>query len=153
MWKAFEEMEVLGWVSGKRPKMIAVQSSGSAPLGSGPLDELILDIIRQSGGLTLGLEDAKTLASLRDWARHEGILLSHDGAGATAAYDQLIANGWLSREEKVVIFNTGAGLNYADVIAAATQLETPSTTNDVERDHRGKALPSRYRVGGIITPQ
>jgi threonine synthase len=153
MWKAFEEMEVLGWVSGKRPKMIAVQSSGSALLGSGPLDELILDIIHQSGGLALDLEDGKILASLRDWARHEGILLSRDGAGATAAYDQLIASGWLSPEEKVVIFNTGAGLNYADVIAAATQLETPSTSNDVERDHRGVPLPSRYRVGGIITPQ
>jgi threonine synthase len=137
MWKAFEEMEALGWVSGKRPKMIAVQFSESAPG-----DELTLDIVRQSGGLAMDLEDGQILASLRDWARHEGLLLSPEGAAATAAYDQLIASGWLSREEKVVIFNTGAGLKRANLAA-----------KDVERDHRGVALPSRYRVGGIITPQ
>jgi threonine synthase len=148
MWKAFEEMEALGWVSGKRPKMIAVQSSGSAPG-----DELILDIIRQSGGLAVELEDGQILASLRDWARHEGLLLFPEGPAATAAYDHLIASGWLSCEEKVVIFNTGAGLKPADVIAAAIQPESPAAAKDVERDHRGVALPSRYRVGGIITPQ
>jgi threonine synthase len=139
MWKAFEEMEALGWVTGKRPKMMTVQSSDGAPV-----NELILDVVRQSGGIAVELEDGQILASLRDWARHEGLLLSPEGAAATAAYDHLIDSGELSRAEKVVIFNTGAGVTPADVIAAA---------KDVERDHRGIALPSRYRVGGIITPQ
>jgi threonine synthase len=147
IWKAFEEMEALGWVNGEKPKMIAVQ-----PPGNAPVDELILDIMSQSGGLALALEDGQILASQRDWARHEGLLLSPEGAAATAAYDHLIASGGLSPEEKVVIFNTGAGSRYAD-IAATTQLEPPAAAKDVERDHRGMALPSRYRVGGIITPQ
>jgi len=136
----------LGWVSGKRPKMFAVQSSGSAPL-----DELALGIVRQSGGLALNLEDGQILASLLDWARHEALLLSPEGAAAAAAYGHLIASGGLAPEEKVVIVNTGAGLKYADVIAAAMQLE--SAPDARERDHRGVALPSRSRVGGIITPQ
>jgi threonine synthase len=143
IWKAFEEMEALGWVSGKRPKMIALQSIGNAPTNE-LLDELISDIIRQSGGLALSLEDGQIQSSLRDWARHEGLLLSREGGAATAAYDHLVASGGLSPQEKVVILNTGAGLVPADVIVAG---------KDVERDHRGVALPSRYRVGGIITPQ
>jgi threonine synthase len=146
-WKAFEEMEALGWVSGKRPRMIAVQASGSAhanELG----DELILSIVHQSGGLTLDFEEGQIRTSLLDWARQEGLILSPEGAAATAAYDHLIAGGRLSSEEKVVIFDNGAGGKSADVIAAAIQ--SPS---GVERDHRGVTLPSRYRVGGIITPQ
>jgi threonine synthase len=139
IWKAFEEMEALGWVNGKRPKMIAVQPPGSSPPHA-VIDELIFDIVRQSGGLALDIEDGQILASLRDWARHEGLLLCHEGAAATAAYDHLIASGRLSPEEKVVMFNPGAGLK-------------PAVAKDVERDHRGVALPSRYRVGGIITPQ
>jgi threonine synthase len=90
------------------------------------------------------LEDGQIQSSLRDWARHEGLLLSHEGGAATAAYGHLVTSGEISPEEKVVIFNTGAGLNPADMNVAA---------NDVERDHRGVALPSRYRVGGIISPQ
>ena len=91
----------------------------------------------------------KYMASQLDWARHEGLLLSPEGAAATAAYDHLIESGSLSPEEKVVSFNTGAGRKYADVIAAAIQI--PFAT--IEKDHRGVTLPSRYRVGGIITPQ
>jgi threonine synthase len=153
MWKAFEEMEALGWISGKRPKMIAVQSSGCAPLGTAPLNELIADIVRKSGGLALDVEDGQIRASRLDWARHEGLLLSPEGAAATAAYDHLVASGGLFPEEKVVIFNTGAGHKYTDMIAATVQLQSPPVAKDAERDHRGVALPSRYRVGGIITPQ
>jgi len=152
MWKAFEEMEALGWVSGKRPKMIEVRSSLSAPAEE-LIDQLILDIVRQSSGLALDLEGEQILASQIDWARHEGLLLSSEGAATTAAYDHLIESGGLSPEEKVVIFNTGAGLKPTDVIAPATRLESPAAAKDVERDHRGVVLPSRYRVGGIITPQ
>jgi threonine synthase len=143
MWKAFEEMEALGWVSGKRPRMIAVQSPGGAPM-----DELMLDVFRKSGGRTLDLEDGQIQASLLDWARQEGLLLSPEGAAATAAYEHLIASARLSPEEKVVVFDTGARGKCADLIAAAIQ--SPS---GAEKDHRGVTLPSKYRVGGIITPQ
>jgi threonine synthase len=187
MWKAFEEMEELGWVESrgtmKRPKMIAVQASGCAPVAKAfrqgeatsqmwpnaatfasglrvpkPYgDGLILDIVRQSGGLVLDFDDGQILTSLLDWARHEGLFLSPEGAAATAAYDHLIGSGWLSPADKVVIFNTGAGLKYADVIAAAMNLALPtpghSGGEEAEKDHRGMTLPARHRAGGIITPQ
>jgi threonine synthase len=145
MWKAFEEMEELGWIAAGsgRPKMIAVQSSGCAPvvrafdagqsaslmwdnaetLAAGlrvpkPYgDFIILDIVRKSGGTCIALSDEKIFASLIEWARNEGILLSPEGAAATAAYDALIANGFLKSSDRCVIFNTGAGIKYADVIA------------------------------------
>ncbi len=169
MWKAFEEMEQLGWVSGKRPKMIAIQSSGCAPVSKAykeganasqmfenaatfaaglrvpkPYgDYIILDIVRQSGGTVVDLPDEKTLASLLDWSRNEGILLSPEGASATAAYDHLIETGFLKPSDKVVIFNTGAGLKYVDMIAEAMKLARPNTATP----------PKRTPVGGIITPQ
>jgi threonine synthase len=177
MWKAFEEMEALGWVSGRRPKMIAVQASGCAPVAKAyrqgetvsqmwpqaatfasglrvpkPYgDSLILDIVRQSGGIAVDYDDQRILASLLDWSRHEGLFLSPEGAAATAAYDELIASGWLSPDDKVILFNTGAGLKYADLTAAAMGLVFPPPT--AETDHRGLQLPARHKAGGIITPQ
>ncbi|UWZ84992.1 threonine synthase [Occallatibacter riparius] len=144
MWKAFLEMEELGWVSGRRPKMIAVQAAGCAPVvrafqqgqaasqmwqdahtaASGlrvpkPYgDYIILDIVRQSGGTAVALSDDTIFASLKDWASHEGLLLSPEGAAATAAYDHLIRTGFLSPDETVVLFNTGTGNKYTDVIGA-----------------------------------
>ncbi len=142
MWKAFEEMEELGWVSGKRPKMIAIQADGCAPIvrsfergetastmwqdahtaASGlrvpkPYgDYLILDILRQSGGTAVAVSDDQIFASLKDWASHEGLLLSPEGAAATAACDILLSNGFLTREDRIVLFNTGSGNKYTDVI-------------------------------------
>jgi threonine synthase len=171
MWKAFEEMEQLGWVSGKqplkRPKMIAIQSTGCAPVArafregaaastmfenaatfaSGlrvpkPYgDAIILEIVRASGGMVVAYPDAEILRSLLDWSRHEGLLLSPEGAAATAAYDDLLATGFLSPDDRCVLFNTGAGLKYVDTVAEAMGLRLP-----------GK-LPQRMPVGGIITPQ
>jgi threonine synthase len=150
MWKAFEELEQLGWVKpGKRPRMIAVQASGCSPVtrafdegadasqmwqnahtfASGlrvpkPYgDSIMLEILRASGGIALSVTDEDILASILDWARNEGIFLSPEGAAATAAYDQLLANGFLRPEDKVVLFNTGAGLKYTDVTAAAMGVE------------------------------
>ncbi|HET7347654.1 MAG TPA: threonine synthase [Acidobacteriaceae bacterium] len=169
MWKAFEEMEELGWVSGRRPKMIAVQASGCAPVSRAwkegataskafenaatfaaglrvpkPYgDALILEIVRESGGTVIDLPDEEILASLLDWARHEGLFLCPEGATATAAYDRLIQSGFLKPEEKVVLFNTGSGLKYIDAIADAMHLKRPAT----------KQYPRRTPVGGIITPQ
>ncbi len=153
MWKAFEEMEELGWVRpGKRPKMIAVQSTGCAPVAraydaganvstmwqdaatfaSGlrvpkPYgDTIILDIVRASAGLAMAVSDEEILASILDWARNEGIFLSPEGASVTAAYDKLLANGYLKPSDRVVLFNTGAGLKYTDVTAEAMGLKRPT---------------------------
>ena len=138
MWKAFEEMEQLGWIEkgSKRPKMYALQASGCAPVAKAfeegkPASEffqnaatfaaglrvpkpygdaIILDIVRQSGGSALAFTDEQILASILDYAKHEGIFLSPEGAAATAAYDALLATGDLKPTDKVVLFNTGAGL-------------------------------------------
>ena len=167
MWKAFEEMEQLGWVSGKRPKMYALQSSGCAPIAKAfaehkpaseffqnaqtfaaglrvpkpYADTIILDIVRESGGAAIAHPDSEILSSILDWAKHEGIFLSPEGAAATAAYDQLIATGDLKPTDRVVLFNTGAGLKYSDMVAEAMHLRRPGT------------LPTSLPVGGIITPQ
>ena len=161
MWKAFDEMEELGWVaSGKRPRMIAVQSSGCAPVVKAfdegkatsamwqnahtfaaglrvpkPYgDAIILDIVRASGGLAIAVTDAQILASILDWARNEGIFLSPEGASVTAAYDQLLANGFLKPSDRVVLFNTGAGLKYTDVIADAMKLQRPMNSGKTRED-------------------
>jgi threonine synthase len=153
MWKAFEEMETLGWVrAGKRPKMIAVQSSGCAPVARAfeagakvstmwqdaatfaaglrvpkPYgDAIILDIVRASGGVAMAVTDDEILASILDWARNEGIFLSPEGASVTAAYDNLLANGYLKPADRVVLFNTGAGLKYTDMTAEAMKLSRPA---------------------------
>ncbi|NYF53265.1 threonine synthase [Tunturiibacter gelidoferens] len=173
MWKAFDEMEQLGWVEkgSKRPKMYALQASGCAPVAKAfaenkpasdffenaatfaaglrvpkPYgDAIILDIVRQSGGASLAFSDEQILASILDWAKHEGIFLSPEGAAATAAYDALLATGDLKATDKVVLFNTGAGLKYTDMTAEAMHLKRPSE----KKAH----LPSSMPVGGIITPQ
>jgi len=168
MWKAFEEMEALGWIApgSKRPKMYALQSTGCAPIASAfdqhkPVseffqnastfaaglrvpkpygDSIILDIVRESGGKAIATTDEEILASILDYAKHEGLFLSPEGAAATAAYDQLIAAGELKTSDRVVLFNTGAGLKYTDMTADAMHLRRPGT------------LPTSLPVGGIITP-
>jgi threonine synthase len=148
MWKAFEEMEQLGWVSGKRPRMYALQATGCAPVARAfeegkaaseffqdartfaaglrvpkPYgDAIILEIVRSSGGSVVASDDDAILASILDWAKHEGIFLSPEGAAATAAYDTLLARGEIKKGESVVLFNTGAGLKYADMTADAMKL-------------------------------
>src|SRR5580658_2491532 len=153
MWKAFQELEDLGWVkAGRRPKMIAVQAAGCAPVvrafdehaatcqvwhnaatfASGlrvprPYgDAIILDILRESAGVAIAVSDDEILASIRDWAANEGLFLSPEGASVMAAYDRLIANGFLKPTDRAVLFNTGAGLKYTDVIAEAMHLARPA---------------------------
>jgi threonine synthase len=153
MWKAFEEMEELGWVEkgSKRPKMYALQAAGCAPITTAfeahkdvseffqnaatfaaglrvpkPYgDAIILEILAASGGKAVSATDDAILASILDWAKNEGLFLSPEGAAATAAYDQLVASGELKITDKVVLFNTGAGLKYTDMTAEAMHLKRP----------------------------
>lgn len=85
-------------------------------------DSIMLEILRESGGVAVALPDDQILASLKDWARHEGIFLSPEGAAATAAYGHLLATGFLTPKDRVVLFNTGGGLKYTDVMAEALGL-------------------------------
>jgi threonine synthase len=88
-------------------------------------DSIMLEILRESGGVALALPDEQILGSLVDWAQHEGIFLSPEGAAATAAYDYLLATGFLKSTDRVVLFNTGGGLKYTDVTAEAMGLKRP----------------------------
>jgi threonine synthase len=149
MWKAFDELEEIGWIKpGKRPRMISVQSSGCAPMvkafheGSKVSqmwqnaatiaaglrvpkpygDAIMLEILKASNGLAQSVTDAEIVASIRDWASNEGVYLSPEGASVTAAYDKLLADGTLKPTDRVVIFNTGSGLKYTEVIAEALNI-------------------------------
>jgi len=138
MWKAFEELEALGWIGKKRPKMIAVQATGCAPivkafeegLEHAPLwpnahtiasgirvpvavgDFLILRAVRQSGGYAIAVEDEAIEAPRSEIARKEGLLLCPEGAATYAALKRSLAEGRISRDERVVLYNCGAGLKY-----------------------------------------
>jgi threonine synthase len=173
MWKAFDELEQLGWLESgsKRPKMIAIQAEGCAPIpkafeegksvseawknastfASGLRvpkaygDYLILDIVRRSGGTAIAISDHEMLESMLEWARNEGIFLCPEGAAATAAYDQLLASGFLKASDEVVIFNTGTGLKYIDVVAQAMGIKR-------EVNGAGSGMPAERKIGGIIGP-
>lgn len=136
MWKAFAELEALGWIDAQRPKMIVVQAEGCAPLvrafhagseaaepwqGAETLagglrvpaalgDFLILRAVRESGGTALTVSDAEMLAAARLLAATEGIFAGLEGAAPLAAYRKLLAAGTLKPEDEVVLFNTGSGL-------------------------------------------
>jgi threonine synthase len=164
MWKAFAEMEQLGWIGSDRPQMVAVQSAGCAPIPKAwdegkPSSEmwqnaatlaaglrvpkaygdyLILDILRKSGGVAVSVSDEEIMDALRRWARVEGIFAAPEGAAALAAYRKLRANGFFGPEDKVVLFNTGNGLKYLDVIQP--QKKRPATP------------PASRAIGGIIGP-
>jgi threonine synthase len=152
MWKAFDEMEQLGWLkktaSYKRPKMIAVQASGCAPVVKAwnehkPVaemwqdaqtsaaglrvpkpyaDYIILDILKQSGGTAIAVSDAQIFQAVQEWASREGIFASPEGAASLAAYKILLEQKFLKSTDKVVLFNTGSGLKYIDVIAQALKI-------------------------------
>jgi len=140
MWKAFDEMEALGWIGGKRPKMIAVQAEGCQPVvrayeegqqrsqfwenahtvASGlrvpkPLgDFLILEAVRKSGGTAIAVSDDQLIEAGIQLASDEGIFVAPEGAACVAALDKLLARGFLKKDERTVIYNTGAGLKYLE---------------------------------------
>ena len=141
MWKAFEEMEALGWLQGaKRPRMVAVQADGCAPvvkafesgaafcdfwtnahtLASGLrvpksfADALILEDLRESHGIAVAVSDASILEAQSKLGRMEGIFPAPEGAATLAALEILIEQKWIHPEERIVLFNTGSGLKYLD---------------------------------------
>lgn len=139
MWKAFQEMETLGWLNKtKRPRMVSVQAAGCAPvvkafqakadfcdfwtnaqtIASGLrvpksfADHLIMRDIYESDGTAVAVSDEAILESQAQLARLEGIFAAPEGAATLAALKELIAQGWVQAEEKIVLFNTGSGLKY-----------------------------------------
>ena len=144
MWKAFNEMEELGWIGPERPKMIAVQVEGCQPVvrayqqgtersefwqnahtvASGlrvpkPLgDFLVLDAVRKSGGTAIAVSDDDMMQAGVKLATEEGIFVAPEGAACMAALDQLVANGTLDPASRMVIYNTGSGLKYLEAYSA-----------------------------------
>lgn len=138
MWKAFDEMEELGWIGPQRPRMVAVQAEGCAPIvhafhqgwesappweGAATIadglrvpvavgDFLMLRILRASGGTAVAIPDQEMLEAVRLMGRTQGILPCPEGAATLAAFLRLRRQGWIAPGERVVLFNTGSGLKY-----------------------------------------
>lgn len=164
MWKAFEEMEALGWIGPKRPKMIVVQAEGCAPVvrafekgerraefwqnaatvSSGlrvpkPLgDFLILDAVRASQGTCVAVSDRASLEAGVAASRLDGVFPAPEGAACFAAVARLIREGFLGADEKVVIYNTGTGLKYLE---AYSTLYPRISSSEADK------------LGGLITPR
>jgi threonine synthase len=145
MWKAFEEMEQLGWIGSKRPRMVSVQAAGCAPIvkaftegketaepwpqaktvASGlrvpqaVADFLMLRALRESNGTALSVSDDEMLAEISRVGRAEGVFFCPEGAACIAALRHLIEQKWIKATEKVLIFNTASGLKYLDVLQPA----------------------------------
>ena len=144
MWKAFEEMEKLGWIGGRRPKMIAVQAEGCQPVvrafeeneprsrfyenahtvAAGlrvpkPLgDFLVLEAVRQSGGTAIAVSDDALMEAGVRLAADEGIYAAPEGAACVAALEKLLASGFLKPSDRIVLYNTGSGLKYPEAYSA-----------------------------------
>lgn len=138
MWKAFNEMEALGWIGSERPRLVSVQSEGCAPIvrafeegadSARPWehadtiaagirvpqclgDFLILDAIRETRGTAIAVPDKEILACQKYMARKEGIIAAPEGAATVAALEEALRRGDVEKGEKVLLFNTGSGLKY-----------------------------------------
>ena len=144
MWKAFEEMEAIGWKApGRRPKMVSVQAEGCAPIvrafeqgaerselfpnartvadglrvPKAIGDFLVLRAVRESGGTALSVSDRDMVADMRELGAREGISAAPEGGAALTALKQLLRRGEVKSTDTVVLFNTGGALKYLDVIA------------------------------------
>lgn len=143
MWKAFNEMEQMGWIGSKRPRMVTVQSSGCAPIvtafekgerfadmfpnaatvASGLRvpkaigDFLILDAIRASGGTAVAVDDSELIAAVDEIGAAEGLFVAPEGGACLPALRLLMSRGFVSPEETVVIFNTGSGIKYLEALS------------------------------------
>jgi threonine synthase len=138
MWKGFEELEALGVIGSERPRMVAVQAAGCAPMvrawetGSRHADRwedahtvasgirvpaaigdfLILDAVRASDGFAIAVEDDHILSAQRRAAGDDGLLLCPEGAAALAGWEAAIDRGLVDRDDRAVVFNCGNGLKY-----------------------------------------
>ena len=164
MWKAFEEMERLGWIGSRRPKMVAVQAEGCQPVvrafdeqetrsrfwegahtvAAGlrvpkPLgDFLVLEAVRKSGGTAIAVSDAEMLDAGARLASEEGIFAAPEGAACVTACEKLLASGFLKSSDRIVLYNTGTGLKYGE--AYATRFPRA-------------AAGEQDKLGGLITPR
>lgn len=143
MWKAFAEMEAIGWLaSGQRPKMVSVQTEGCAPIirafhngaeTAGTWDHahtvadglrvpraiadfLILRTIRESGGTAVAVSDAQMVDDMKAIGSYEGVSAAPEGAASLSAIRQLVADGRIKKHDSVVLFNTGGALKYLDLL-------------------------------------
>lgn len=140
MWKAFDEMEKMGWISAKRPRMISVQAEGCAPIvqafhqnldhgadianahtvASGLRvpkavgDFIMLDILRKSGGTAVAVSDEELVTDAREIGANEGIFAAPEGGALLSALKKLLKSGEVDKEEKIVLFNTGSGIKYLE---------------------------------------
>jgi threonine synthase len=147
MCKAFDEMQEMGWIGAERPRMVAVQAEGCAPIAKaweaqrdaaeffpnaatiasglrvpGPLgDRLMLRMLRQTKGTALTVSDAEMLQAGRELAALEGIFAAPEGAATVIGARKLAASGWIKPEDTVVLFNTGTGYKYAEAWQRALQ--------------------------------
>ncbi len=163
MWKAFHEMQELGWIGSERPKMIVVQAEGCRPVvrafeqGAGqaefwqnaatvasglrvpkPLgDFLILQAVRASGGTCVAVTDEELLNAGQLLAQTEGIFAAPEGAACIAALERLLRRGFLDKNEKIVIYNTGSGLKYLEIYGARFRREDAA----------------ELRLGGLVLPR
>ncbi|HRF59675.1 MAG TPA: threonine synthase [Fimbriimonadaceae bacterium] len=142
MAKAFDEMQRMGWIGAARPRMISVQAEGCAPIATAfhagerfatefanaqtvasglrvPRaigDFIMLDLIRATGGTALTISDAEMVAAAKEMSRTTGVLASPEGGATLAAARRLLATGFLSPDETVVLFNTGSGVKYLEAL-------------------------------------
>ena len=140
MWKAFDEMEQMGWIGSKRPRMVTVQASGCAPIvtafeaGKRFADEfpnaattasglrvpkaigdfLILDAIRESGGTAIAVTDDELIDATKVIGAAEGLFCAPEGAACLPALEKLIDSGAIKKSDRVVLFNTGSGVKYME---------------------------------------
>jgi threonine synthase len=167
MWKAFAEMEELGWVPpGKRPKMICCQTSSNAPIlkalledsrgavigpGTRPADSppahghahvLALDFLRRSGGAAVAVSDDAMKAGIKQVAANEGILAAPEGGAVMAAYLDLLREGFLDDSHQVVLINPASGYKYLDALQECWRVTSPADLK----------LPASRNIGGIIGP-
>ena len=144
MWKAFQEMEKMGWIGPARPRMFTVQAAGCAPIvrafeeGKRFADEfpnaatvasglrvpraigdfLIIDALRESGGTAIAVTDGELIAATREIGAAEGLFCAPEGAACLPALRKMLAAGQVKPEERVVLFNTGAGVKYLECFVA-----------------------------------
>ncbi|ASU36313.1 threonine synthase [Mucilaginibacter xinganensis] len=143
MWKAFDELEQLGWTGSKRPRMVAVQSEscngivtafnagkqvsefadGGFTIANGLrvpkpyADKLILRVLRETQGAAITIGDGEMSAAVKEIARHEGMLVAPEGAALWQAFKKLKATNWIKPGDKVLMINTGSGYKYLENIA------------------------------------